>query len=59
MTRLTIRDSKFPCKINCEAEDWMREIYGEYSEEDICDTCPFYKYIVKLAELENKEENAI
>ena len=59
MARLTIRDSKFPCKINCEAEDWMQEFYGGYPKGDICDTCPFFKYIVKLAKLENKEENAI
>lgn len=56
--RYTRHIDKFPCrlKIECEAEEWMRKIYGHYTEEDFCTTCPFMKIINHLAELEDENE---
>ena len=59
MERLTKREIEelYPCRIKrCYAEDWMKEIYGEYPL-DICENCPFEKYINCLAELEDMIEN--
>ena len=58
MERLTRREIEefYPCRIKqCYAEEWMREIYGEYPL-DTCGNCPFEKYINRLAELEDETE---
>ena len=57
--RLTRVKDEYECRVNgCPAEDWMRDLYGEYPNGDICEYCPFEKYINKLADFEdNKESN--
>ena len=57
--RLTSPRSEFECRHKeCEAEDWMFDIYDIYPSRlhvDICSTCPFMNIINKLAEYEDKE----
>lgn len=52
--RMTRVKDNWPCRINeCMAEEWMRDLYGEYSEESICENCPFEDIVNRLAELED------
>ena len=46
------------CRIKeCEAEEWMRDIYGHYPKvDDICSICPFFEHIKQLAEYEDLVE---
>lgn len=55
--RLTRVKDDYECRVSggCSAEDWMFDFYGEYPEGDICESCPFEKYINKLAEIEDKQ----
>lgn len=57
MERLTREKDDYECRVGggCPAEDWMRSLYGEYPSKDICEFCPFEKYINKLAEIEDKQ----
>ena len=56
MTRIMHKiNSKQECKIDhCAAEEWMYEYYGTYPKKDICLTCPFMKYINRLATIEDE-----
>ena len=59
--RLTRQKDNFPCRFKggCPAEEWIKNITDvHYSDwkEDVCDNCPFEKYINKLAEYEDMEE---
>ena len=60
--RLTREKDEYECRIaSCFAEDWIEEItgitiYNWKSDTNVCDNCPFEKYINKLAEFEDKEE---
>lgn len=62
MRRLTHRSDKNPCRIiDCLAEDWIVNLTGTTfsnwnSNEDVCDNCPFEKYINRLAEFEDEKE---
>lgn len=57
MERLTRKKDEYECRINgCPAEEWMYNLYGSYSKNDICDDCPFMFYINKLAEFEDEKE---
>ena len=52
MDRMTRHKDEWPCRIDkCEAENWVLEI-----QDDYCSTCPFEKYINKLAEYEDLAE---
>lgn len=54
MARLTRIKDEYECRANhCEAEEWMYDIYGEYPDELICESCPFEKYINRLAQYED------
>lgn len=60
--RLTREKDEYECRIaSCLVEDWIEEItgitiYNWKSDKNVCDNCPFEKYINKLAEFEDKEE---
>lgn len=55
MARLTQKSKAWPCRmLNCPAEYWMEELYGEYPS-DQCNECPFMTLINKLADYEDKE----
>lgn len=57
MTRLTRTKDKYSCRIagGCPAEDWVCDnIEGELTG-NLCTTCPFEKYINKLADYEDLE----
>lgn len=62
MKRLTNRSDKNPCRIiDCWAEEWIANLTGTTfsnwnSDEDVCDNCPFEKYINRLAEYEDEKE---
>ena len=58
MSRMTRRKDGWECRVagGCPAEEWMYDLYGKYSEGEFCKTCPFEKYINRLAELEDLEE---
>ena len=58
--RLTNKKSH-PCHINCTADRWMHTLYGHppLNYDMVCDICPFRKYLEKLAELEDLQENKI
>lgn len=58
--RLTQSTTRFPCRMNgCTAEEWISEVTGiEVENIDckiMCNSCPFIKYINRLAEYEDKE----
>lgn len=58
--RLTQRTFCFPCKMNnCTAEEWISEVTGVKIEDIdckiMCNSCPFMKYINRLAEYEDRE----
>ncbi len=57
MERLTRVKDEYECRVGggCPAEDWMRDLYGFYPDGNICEHCPFEKYINKLAEIEDKQ----
>lgn len=61
--RLTRKKDMYECRIagGCPAEDWIEKVTGvsfyEWEgEDDRCDTCPFEKYINRLAEYEDEDE---
>ena len=55
--RLTRKKDEYECRItDCHAEEWMKELYGDFPPESLCDNCPFEIFINKLAEFEDKEE---
>ena len=60
MKRLTRKPDKWPCRIGeCLAEDWIEDltdIMRSHWGEEICEHCPFEKYINRLAELEDEAE---
>lgn len=57
MKRMTDNNKNHVCRIDkCMAEDWMFDLYGNYSDKFVCDNCPFEKYINHLAELEDEKE---
>lgn len=61
MKRLTRKKDKYPCRImDCCAEEWMLKNTGRCPDYDICEDCPFEKYINTLAtyedEIEGEEE---
>ena len=60
MRRLTRKPDKWPCRIGeCLAEDWIEDLTGimrSHWGEEICEHCPFEKYINRLAELEDEAE---
>ena len=60
MGRLTRKPDKWPCRIReCLAEDWIEDltnIMRSHWGEEICEHCPFEKYINCLAELEDEAE---
>ena len=62
MNRLTKVKDKYPCRIKeCYAEEWMAEITGINfnkweSDKNLCDNCPFEKYINRLGEVEDMME---
>lgn len=58
--RLTQSATRFPCRMNgCTAEEWMSEVTGVEIEDidckTMCNSCPFIKYINRLAEYEDRE----
>ena len=60
--RFTRTKDKFECRIGggCPAQDWIENLTGvkEYIwNEDMCKNCPFEKYINRLAEFEDEEDN--
>ena len=58
MNRLTRHKDKYPCRIaaGCPAEEWMYGLYHCYSDNDVCENCPFEKYINELAQFEDEKE---
>ena len=62
--RLTRKKDEFECRVGtgdcCDMEEWVEKITGVdvhvWSTDDFCSTCPFEKYINKLAEYEDKAE---
>ena len=57
MKRYT-ENKAFECKIKeCRADDWMKSIYGFYSDKNFCEYCPFMELVNRLAEFENKLED--
>lgn len=55
MERLTLKNGE--CKMkNCFAEEWMAELFGHYSEKNICNSCPFINVIDELAKYEDEKE---
>ena len=55
--RLTRKKDEYECRIaNCNAEEWMNKLYGDFPPENLCDNCPFESFVNKLAEFEDKEE---
>lgn len=59
MSRLTRKKDQYPCRIanSCPAEEWIEENTGAYCS-DICENCPFEKYINTLAMYEDMMEQA-
>lgn len=58
MTRLTRAKDSFECRVNiCPAETWFLNHYGDYPKDEICDDCPFERYINRLAEIEDMMED--
>lgn len=52
--RTTRIKDDWPCRINkCVAEEWMRDLYGEYPDDSVCENCPFENIVNHLAELED------
>lgn len=58
MKRFTRHIDEYSCRLagKCPAEEWMYYLYDRYSDKNVCDTCPFEKYINRLAELEDENE---
>ena len=57
MIRMTRRKDQYECRIDsCPAEDWFDNIGYIYEDASYCQTCPFEKYINKLAEYEDNKE---
>lgn len=57
MIRMTRRKDQYECRIDgCPAEDWFDNIGHIYEDASYCQTCPFEKYINKLAEYEDDKE---
>lgn len=58
MERLTRVKDSFPCRIKeCDAENWMYDLYGNYVyNKSICEECPFMTIVNRLAELEDQME---
>lgn len=58
MGRTTRPKDNWECRINeCGAEEWMGDLYGHYPRvDDICNNCPFFEYIKRLAEYEDLVE---
>ena len=62
--RLTRKKDTFECRIgreDCTVEDWIENLTGlsiyKWKSDDVCDICPFEKYINRLATLEDEIEN--
>lgn len=57
MKRLTRKKDEYPCRaMKCVAEEWMMESTGKYPSCNVCENCPFEKYINALAAYEDKKE---
>lgn len=57
--RMTRKKDKYPCRMagGCPADDWMYKLFGKYpAANDMCQYCPFQKYINHLADLEDELE---
>lgn len=60
--RLTRHYDEWPCRIanGCPAEAWIIGLTGvstaDWAGDYVCDTCPFEKFINRLAELEDEKE---
>lgn len=55
--RLTSKNKEYECRIGgCEVENWVSSFRND--KIDFCETCPFMKYINKLAEYEDREEES-
>ena len=60
MARLTRKKDQYPCRIagGCPVEDWLIDSGAILDDSTrLCDNCPIEKYINKLAEYEDKEED--
>ena len=58
MERMTRRKDQYECRINgCQAEAWFEDLGYGCEDASYCNTCPFEKYINKLAEYEDAAEN--
>ncbi len=61
MRLYTREKDNFECRIKeaCPAEEWMETVtgyeYWKWKEDEYCKSCPFEKYINKLAEYEDNE----
>ncbi len=56
MVRLTRVKDQYPCRIagGCPAESWIESLgYDLDKMGEMCNNCPFEKYINKLAEYED------
>ena len=63
MERLTRKKDQYPCRMagGCPAENWIAEEANVriYDLGNVCDKCPFEKYINALAEYEDKMEEEL
>ena len=54
MERLTRPLDEYECRIkDCNAEDWMKTLYGEYTTKVVCDGCPFMAIVNHLGSIED------
>ena len=55
MERLTTSSKKYECRCDkCYLEDWVYDQTGKYID---CEGCPMMKYVNKLADYEDAEED--
>lgn len=62
MFRYTRRKDNFECRHGlegCKAEYWIEKLTGtlDFDTNDMCDSCPFMRFINRLAELEDLAED--
>ena len=54
MERYTRHIDEYPCRIKeCDVEDWVYIVLGEYPKGDMCEECPFEAMINRLATFED------